>query len=894
MTLPLHRVGDDDRRLVGGKAVNLGVLMRTKLPVPPGFCVTTVAFNWFLDSWPDRADFLEALSSPSAGSPDSTPNLSDSVRACLAKIPIPPQVGQAVVTAWRKYGEERAYAVRSSATVEDATGHSFAGQFESYLNIRGQEALLGAIKRCWLSLFSERALAYHAREQLPIDKTAMAVVVQEMIPAEAAGVVFTLDPVTGDNERIVIEGASGLGDRLVSGKIAPDRVVLRKPSLRVVRRQLASGSPCLDDTLSRRLGKLALKTERLFRGPTDIEWAAVGRQVFLLQARPATGAPTARSWEDRQIWSNVNTGEVLPDVMTPMTWSVIQLFLAPLFRSVFGLFGADADRAPVAGLVAGRAYFNANTGLAAAKPFWFLMSGLPNFAQALGGGHASEYYRELLEIPDTDLPDVGFRWPKYILSWPRIVRNLIRHSPRRGDAWTARLKTQTAELVGVNLEVMSTPDLIALLERLLSTQFEGWDLLYLGTQAAALPLFQKACRDWLDDPRLTLGYRLFPGLGGIPEVEAGLALWRLAMLAHADAMTEAVMRSEVNWSKLCSRLGQTEHGRQFLEAWTDFMVEHGHHCRGEIELSNARWSETPDYILGLIRAYLDANGQLNPPAKQQRLAEERLRLTEQCRRRLRNPIKRRLFSTALGRAQKLAVSREVWKDLAVRQLVVLRRGLLILGQRLHEQGTLDAPDDIFFLEVSEVRPVSTGKANFNPRERIRSRRLEYETNLKLSPPPVVVGKFRPGIATAPSPKPDAGMKVLEGIPVSPGVVTGPARVILRTNNHEQILPGEILVAPFTDPAWTPYFVTAAGVIIEQGGILSHGSIVAREFGLPAVTNLDGATDLLRTGDLVELDGNLGRVTILERTTTAAPQVLKHCPTDSKRPTDSFPAGSDVP
>jgi pyruvate,water dikinase len=292
------------------------------------------------------------------------------------------------------------------------------------------------------------------------------------------------------------------------------------------------------------------------------------------------------------------------------------------------------------------------------------------------------------------------------------------------------------------------------------------------------------------------------------------------------------------------------------------MSGHGHHCRGEFELSNARWSETPDYILGLVRGYLRSLGQSDPLENQRRLAEERERLTVQCRARLKNPIKRWIFSHSLRRTQELAVYREQLKNLGIRRFAFVRRVLLVLGQRLHEQGSLSCRDDIFFLEVSELEPVATGSASFDWRKRIASHRREYETNLKLNPPRVVNGRFDPN-APAWSAA-NADVKFLTGIPVSPGIVTGPARVILRADEHEQVLSGEILIAPFTDPAWSPYFITAAGMVVEQGGILSHGSIVAREYGLPAVTNVGSATRVIRTGDLVQVDGNSGRVTIVAR------------------------------
>jgi phosphohistidine swiveling domain-containing protein len=662
----------------------------------------------------------------------------------------------------------------------------------------------------------------------------------------------------------------------VQGTVQPERVVVEKRTGRVLAspaedlrersQDEVARAPLLSSATLENLCELARRTERLFSAPQDIEWAQRDGGVFLLQSRPITTKAPARTWEDRQFWSNFNTGEVMPDVMAPITWSMMQSVLRGVLGSnVFRLVGADITRAPLAGLVAGRMYFNANTVLAAVKPFsfllnYFLLKGTPDFFQTLGGMSVEAYRQGPLAIPPEDLPDLGFRWPKYILSWPRILHDLIPRSPRRCRAGLARFKTQTDELVRLDVGAISTPELTRLCVRLIREIFKDADLLSLMTQAVALPVFQKACRDWLGEPGLTL--RLFAALGGMPNAEAGLALWHLAALAHADGDTEAAVSSENSWPEIRAKLCRAEHGRKFLAAWDAFMAEHGHHCRGELELFNARWCETPDYILGLVRGYLRSMGQSDPLENQRRLVEERERLTVQCRARLKNPIKRWIFSRSLRRAQELAVYREQLKNLGVRRIAFLRRVLMALGRRLHEQGSLSCRDDIFFLEVSEIEPVATGSALFDWRERIELRRREYEKNLKLTPPPVVIGRFDPNARGWPVANADA--KLLEGIPASPGIVTGPARVILRTDEHEQVLPGEILIAPFTDPAWSPYFIAAAGVVMEQGGILSHGSIVAREYGLPAVTNVASATRVIRTGDLVQVDGNRGCVSVLKR------------------------------
>lgn len=688
----------------------------------------------------------------------------------------------------------------------------------------------------------------------------MAVLVQEMIPAEAAGVVFTVDPVTGDSGRIVIEGTEGLGDRVVSGRVNPEHVVLEKPTLRVIEHQKPGQHSCLDESLVQGLGKLAREVERLFGRPQDIEWATAGGRIFVLQARAVTVATRSRSWEDRQVWSNMNAGEVAPDVMTPATWTMIQLFINQIAASIFRLAGVDICRAPIAGLVAGRVYLNVNTGVATMKPFpraWLRVSRL---AEALGGAQVALARQDLLKIPDEDLPDLGFRWSKYVLSWPRVIRDVIAHSPGKGDAWTARLKAENDTWGQEDFKRMTKLELLQRFRALIDQGFREWDLLYLGTQAAVLLVFQKACRDWLNDPELTLGYRLFSGLGGVPETEAAISLWRLAAQAHADPQIETILASTVTWAQVWPRLEAVEQGRNFLTAWGQFMVEHGHHCRGELELSNPRWSEQPDYILGLVRGYLQTTGQINPPENQGRLARERERLTAECLRRLRNPAKRWIFLRSLRRAQKLAVNREEWKNQAVRHLTILRRILLALGGHLTREGVLPKAEDIFFLELGELEPVATDRADFDVHAAISQRRAEHEKNVKLTPPPVVAGRFDPTAPVAPAP--NASDHTLQGIAVFPGVVTGPARVILREDDHAQVLPGEILVVPFTDPAWAPYFIGAAAVVMDQGGILSHGSIVAREYGLPAVTNVGRATRMIRTGDWIEVDGSRGRVRIL--------------------------------
>jgi len=360
---------------------------------------------------------------------------------------------------------------------------------------------------------------------------------------------------------------------------------------------------------------------------------------------------------------------------------------------------------------------------------------------------------------------------------------------------------------------------------------------------------------------MTSAYRLLAAQGGIADTEAGLDLWRLAALAHDDSATERILLSDADWGDIRSKLGDTKAGPQFLDSWDRFMTEHGHHCRGELEFINARWAETPDYVLDLVRNYLRSIDRIDPVQKQAQLARAGAELADQCRQKLKSRIKRRIFNWSLKRTRKVARDRENWKNEAVRQVAAFRRILLALGQRLQEKGTLAYRDDIFFLEIPEVQPVVSGTVDFDVTERIETRRSEYERNCAVTPPPVVVGRFDPDKHVAP--EVDADVEVLNGIAVSPGVVTGRARVILRTDDHQHVEAGEILVAPFTDPAWTPYFLPAAAVVMDMGGVLSHGAIIAREYGIPAVVNVGPASKIIKTGQTIRVDADRGTVTILE-------------------------------
>ncbi|HLL55594.1 MAG TPA: PEP/pyruvate-binding domain-containing protein [Myxococcaceae bacterium] len=864
---------------LGGKGANLQRLMELGAPVPSACVATAQAYRAHVASTRIQEALAAALATPA----DAREPALVALRAAIVDEPLAPALAEELDAAIQKLGPGR-LAVRSSAIGEDGAAHSFAGQHDTFLGVEGGEEIGRALRRCWASAWTARAVEYRARNGMDPSGVAMAVVLQRLVSSEVSGVLFTCDPLGRRTDRVVIEAVYGLGESLVSGRISPDRLVLARPALSVVERATSekpyalvpgeagtreealaperARQAALDDAAARKLAEEGLRLEAALGGPQDIEWAIAGGQLSILQARPVTAMAPVKSDKRTVVWSNTNAGELLPDVATPMTFSVVRQFVLALLNPFFEPIGLDLKRMELLGLVAGRVYFSMNT-------FMGLLRMAPGMAEKnpaeLFGGDHHGLAEALSSLRPEDIPALKVSWFKIITVAPTLAFKFLRHANVRGDHYVEEARAEGRKLAQVDLTKLTEAQLVDRLWELLGDGGVAGDAFFCaGMGMSCANGLAAICRRWLGDENGAIANRLLSGVGGLESAEAGLDIWRIADAARAPELA-AILHAGEPFAATRRKLEGLEAGRAFLARWDAYMARHGHHARGELDVYTPRWREEPDAVLATVRAFLSGNGGTDPLALHAQRAREREQLAAECRARL-NPVKRALLNGLMERAQRGLAIREALKSESVRRVGMVRELILESGRRLAAKGRLGDAGDVFFLDLDELRDELRGTRRDEALRAIPERRRQFETNRKLTPPSLVVGDFDPAVhqlGAVPT-----GDGTLRGLAVSAGVAVGRARVVLRADADERVRPGEILVAPFTDPGWTPYFVAAAGLVVDLGGMLSHGSVVAREYGIPAVVNVGHGTRTLKTGQLIRVDGNRGEVTVLEESAAA--------------------------
>lgn len=892
LVLTFHDINAALLAQVGGKAANLGEMTRAGLPVPPGFCITTEAYTRVAE----RAGLEQILDRLAVTRADENAQLeacAAEARSKLLAVPMPDQIVEAVKEACHRFmpGAPIPVAVRSSATAEDLPFASFAGQQDTYLNIVGVEAILDAVRRCWASLWTSRAVSYRASNAVDHRAVRLAVVVQQMIESSVAGVLFTANPLTGHRRQAVIDASPGLGEAVVSGVVNPDHFVVNTASGEILERRLGDkrvvieAAPgggtrrveteevqsafCLTDEQVRELARLGARVEAHYGAPQDTEWAidAAGK-LWLTQARPITtlyplpaGAPL--SDDELRVYFSLNVFQGVFQPFTPMGIAAFRL----IGSTLAGLFDL-APREPLSGpsvlVEAGSRLFLDVTAALRTKVGRKLVIGALSLAEA----RSSVLIRQLTADARLSLKPTP-RWrlmrasgslaikikaPLYLLQALFRPSALVKHMQRARRDLEALGATSPESLAA------DPADRLRSLEQLISSRAGILFRTFPPTLAAglgSLGLASRLLKGIAAPGELQIVLRALPHN---PTTEMDLDLWALSRKVAADATASGHVAGTTS-----EQLGREYRAGTLPPALqqglSEFLYHYGHRSVAEIDLGVLRWREDPAHILGVLANYLQLDDPaLAPDVQFRRGAQEAEAMVAELTRRAarKGRLRGLLVGLFLKRARALAGLREMPKFCLVLMLAYMRKVLQSIGRELAEAGCLEHGEDIFFLTLREAHAALGGE---DMRSVVRERQADYTRESRRRHVPRIL--LSDGTEPSPAAADVAGSRgMLQGTPASPGRITGCARIILDPTGA-YLEPGEILVAPSTDPGWTPLFLTAGGLVMEMGGAISHGAVVAREYGIPAVVGVPEATERISTGQRITVDGSNGVIVIEE-------------------------------
>jgi rifampicin phosphotransferase len=869
--LGLQEVDETQVAVVGGKGAHLGGLSRIDgIRVPPGFCVTTDAFARIMAEAPSIDDQLSRLNPDDR---EAVRTLSAEIRRTIEGIAIPGDLAAAITralaqlgeqAAYAVLGEQAAYAVRSSATAEDLPTASFAGQQDTYLNVVGPAAILQHVSRCWASLFTERAVTYRLRNGFDHRKVHMAVVVQQMVFPDAAGILFTADPVTGNRKVTSVEASFGLGEALVSGLVNPDVFKVRDGEVvakaiaakqRAVHASPAGGTqeqaidpqrqeqPALTDAQVVRLARLGRRIEAHFGRPQDIEWCLVDDGFQIVQSRPITTLFPIPESGDREnhVYVSVGHQQMMTDAMKPLGLSFWQM----------------TTRAPMVE-AGGRLFVDVTQRLASPASRPGLLEALGRSDPLTGDALATILERDgfIRPLPDEGPPGPLFGGaPAPIQTDPAIVTELIGRSQasiaalerdirtKSGEALLDFIQADIQELQRILFDPRSHQVFMSAMEAAwwLNDQLQAW----LGEKNAADPLTQSVTHNVTSEMGLAL-LDVADVIRPHPDV--------VAFLHHVEDESSL---DHVEDESFLDELPALEGGREARDAIEAWLEKYGMRCVGEIDITRPRWSERPStlvpVILGNIKNFEPGagarrfeQGRREAWAKEQDVLE-RLRALPDGER------KSEEAKRMIDRVRTFIGYREYPKYGMVSRYFVYKQALLKEAERL----ALREKEDIFYLRFPELHDVA--RTNHVDDQLIRGRKDAFRSYQALTPPRVLTSDGE--VITGAYRRDDVPPGALVGLPVSAGVIEGRARVILDMAQAD-LEAGDILVTAYTDPSWTPLFVAITGLVTEVGGLMTHGAVIAREYGLPAVVGVVDATRLIPDGQRIRVHGTDGYVEIL--------------------------------
>jgi rifampicin phosphotransferase len=839
--LDLAEIDTTKIALVGGKGAHLGELWRIDgVRVPAGFCVTTDAFRRIVATAPVIDEQLGRLAGLNLDDRAAISALSAEIRQAIEDVNVPDDLAAEITRSVAALGEQTACAVRSSATAEDLPTASFAGQQDTYLNVTGPADIIRHVSRCWASLFSERAVIYRQRNSFDHRKVQMAVVVQEMVVPQASGVLFTADPVTSNRKVVSVEAVSGLGEALVSGLVNTDVYKVRDGEIIDRKRR---DQPALTDAQILRLATLGRRIEAHFGRPQDIEWCLADDEFQVVQSRPITTLfPVPEASDDgNHVYVSVGHQQMMTDAMKPLGISMWQLTAAVPMATAGGRLFVDVTR-------------HLRTPATRAA----LVQALGTSDPLIGDALQSVIDRGdfIPEHPDGDAAAALPRSvaadgaPAPIETDPAIVTEITGRAQASLDA----LKRDIRGKHGQDLLDFIAADVQELKKVIFTPQ--NLQVIRAGMEASGW--LNDHLREWLGEKNAA--DTLTQSAHGNVTAEMGLALLDVAdaIRPYPDVVS---FLEHVTGPQFLDQLPALNGGRAARDAIDAFLSRYGMRGVGEIDITRPRWSERPDMLMPVLLGNVRNFG---PGAGKQRFAQGRqqaLQKEEELLARLRTlpdgELKAVETKQMIDRVRTFAGYREYPKYHIVSRYFVYKQALLAEADRLAAAGVLRDREDIFYLTFDELGVVM--RTHEADADLIRERQNAFRAQAALTPPrvltsdgEVLTGSYRRG---------DIPAGALTGLPVSAGIVEGRARVVLDLS-EAGLGPDDILVTRYTDPSWTPVFVAIKGLVTEVGGLMTHGAVITREYGLPAVVGVEHATRLIRDGQRIRIHGTDGYVELL--------------------------------
>jgi rifampicin phosphotransferase len=851
--LPLND-SQADLETVGGKGMSLAKMINAGLPVPGGFHVTTEAYRCFVSENKLHFRIMEALDDANPELPASLETVSQVIGQFFIHGQIPPDIASAVSSAYSSL-KNAPVAVRSSATAEDLPDASFAGQQETFLNICGADDVLIAVKKCWASLWTARAIGYRMKNNINQNTVALAVVVQELVFAESAGIMFTANPINGKRDEIVINSAWGLGEAVVSGAVTPDTVTVKKDTGRIIKRETAKKQvmtirteqgtsevnvpdnqkykAVLNKVQTMELARLGTKIEKFYEMPMDVEWAYADGKFAIVQARPITALPLDWTVPVKAVYARSSLAEHIPSPVTPL-FATLGLELAN--EATTQMWDRIID--------------NGARDLVPSDGMYQAINGYVFGGVKMGG-------KNLLKIVKMSISQIGPMFSGSVARW-QVARKELAAVVEAWEQVPVETLSASELLEGVQIvygaacryftHIQTTLPAASSSEVLFTRLYNS---LIRGKQDHESSVFLVGCE--------TISLKAEKSL-------YDLHLW----LKDNGALSDYVLQTPTEHQLAALNREHAPEGLP-VNMWEEWRQRFQNHLEAfgrtayEFDFAYNTPFEAPGPMLDAIKAFLEGKAN-NPYERQREAVQKREQATQAVLNRVGWPRKG-WFLKLLRWAQETNPMREdSIFDMGMGHVLV-RRMFAELGRRFVAGGALDQPDEIYWLEKSEllelISALEAGKALPNMVGSIPERKALWQEFRKVTPPVMLPEKsgwtklVHGGEAVSKD-----GIIVLKGVGTSSGSVTAPACVLFGPEDFGKIKPGDVLVAVTTTPAWTPLFAIASAVVTDIGGPLSHSSIVAREYGIPAVMAARSATRLIKNGQMVTVNGAAGTV-ILE-------------------------------